>query len=808
MKVLKFGGKSLANGLGLEKTLEIIRHKKANEEDICVVVSARGNATDELIALLENAKSGQWEEEAWINFKENQLKAIPQQEAILETDFQELKNFFAGVKLLKDYSLKTKDEVLSFGEVISAKTLAQLLTNEGLTAQYVDARSFLVTDNRFGNAIPKDDISEQKAKKVFEEYNQNGIIPVVTGFIGVTEDGETTTLGRNGSNYSAALVAKFIDAEILENYTHVDGVFSVNPELVEDARHIETLSFQEANEMVNFGMNVLHDKTILPLIDKNIPLKILNTFKGVDQTGTLISNDKNNTSVKSLMLQENKSLVVFEGRGLLGKVGVDARFFGTLSRAGVSAGIISQGSSERGMGVVVDEKDAPKALEALRKEFAKDYDTKDVQSIHSIDGLCVISIIGQKMSHFNQSYNALIKNHVEPLLISNTVSGANVSIVLPKEDTSKALNIIHGELFENPKQIHLAIIGHGTVGKALINQILNSTHDIVNRKNTHIKIFAISNSRNLILDKKGIGKDWETQLQNSGEPANIETLLKYAKENHLENLIAVDNTASSVFVENYEVLAENGFDLVSSNKIFNTLPIERYKNLRKVLEDKNKKYLYETNVGAGLPLIDTIKLLHLSGENITRVKGVFSGSLSYIFNNFSVRDDSFSTIIREAMDKGYTEPDPREDLSGNDVARKLLILARELDLVNEFSDINIQNLIPENLQSIAKDEFLSRLEELNTEYEQLKKSLLEDHVLRYVGELKGDLQKEKGQLEVKLVSVPKSASLGQVKGSDSIFEIYTESYGENPIVIMGAGAGAEVTARGVFGDILRVSENK
>ncbi|MDV4033576.1 bifunctional aspartate kinase/homoserine dehydrogenase I [Elizabethkingia anophelis] len=808
MKVLKFGGKSLANGLGLEKTLEIIKHKKANEEDICVVVSARGNATDELIALLENARNGQWEEEDWINFKENQLKAIPQQKDILDADFHNLKNFFAGVKLLKDYSLKTKDEVLSFGEVISAKTLVQILINEGLSAKFVDARSFLVTDDRFGNAIPKDEISEKNAQVVFEEFYNNGAIPVVTGFIGVTEEGETTTLGRNGSNYSAALVAKFINAEILENYTHVDGVFSVNPELVEDARHIENLSFQEANEMVNFGMNVLHDKTILPLIDKNIPLKILNTFKGIDQTGTLISNDKNNTSVKSLMLQENKSLVVFEGRGLLGKVGIDARFFSALHRAGVSAGIISQGSSERGMGVVVDEKDAPRALEALRKEFARDYDTKDVQSIHSIDGLSVISIIGQKMSHFNQSYNALIKNHVEPLLISNTVSGANVSIVISKEDTSKALNIIHGELFENPKQIHLAIIGHGTVGRALINQILNSTHDIVNRKNTHIKIFAISNSKNLILDKKGIGKDWETQLQSSAVPANIETLLKYAKENHLENLIAVDNTASSVFVENYELLAENGFDLVSSNKIFNTLPIERYKNLRKVLEDKNKKYLYETNVGAGLPLIDTIKLLHLSGENITRVKGVFSGSLSYIFNNFSVRKDAFSTIIKEAMDKGYTEPDPREDLSGNDVARKLLILARELDLVNEFSDINIQNLIPENLQSIAKDEFLSRLEELNPEYEQLKKSLPEDHVLRYVGELKGDLQKEKGQLEVKLVSVPKSASLGQVKGSDSIFEIYTESYGENPIVIMGAGAGAEVTARGVFGDILRVSENK
>jgi len=808
MKVLKFGGISLSNGLGLEKTIEIIKHKKNNNESFCVVVSARGNATDEIIAMLENAKNGQWSEENWINFRENQLKVLAGYESIVEKEFKNLKDLFSGVRLLKDYSIKAKDEILSFGEVISAKTLTQLLKNENIQAEFVDARNFLITNSRFGNAIPKEEISEKKAKEILKKFENTGIIPIITGFIGMTEDGETTTLGRNGSNYSAALIAKFIDAEILENYTHVDGIFSVNPELVEDARHIETLSFQEANEMVNFGMNVLHDKTILPLIDKNIPLKILNTFKGVNQTGTLISGDKNNTQVKSLMLQENKSLVVFEGRGLLGKVGVDARFFGALSKAGVSAGIISQGSSERGMGVVVDEKDAPKALEALKKEFAKDYDTKDVQSIRSIDGLSVISIIGQQMSHFNQSYNALIKNHVEPLLISNTVSGANVSLLIQKEETGKALNIIHGELFENPKQIHLAIIGHGTVGKALINQILDSTQDIIDRKNTHVKIFSISNSKNMILDKKGIGKDWETLIKNSKEIFSIENLIKYAKENHLENLIAVDNTASSEFVDNYEILAKSGFDLVSSNKIFNTLHIEKYKNLRKVLEAKNKKYLYETNVGAGLPLIDTIKLLHLSGENITKIKGVFSGSLSYIFNNFSVREDKFSTIINEAMEKGFTEPDPREDLSGNDVARKLLILARELDLVNEFSDIKIENLIPENLQKISKDEFLSHLEELDQKYDELKKSLPEDHVLRYVGELKGNLQHEKGFLEVKLVSVPKSASLGQVKGSDSIFEIYTESYGENPIVIMGAGAGAEVTARGVFGDILRLSENK
>ncbi|WP_255577451.1 bifunctional aspartate kinase/homoserine dehydrogenase I [Elizabethkingia sp. JS20170427COW] len=808
MKVLKFGGKSLANGLGLEKTLEIIQHKKNNDEDICVIVSARDNATDELIALLENAKNNTWDEELFVQFKENQLASAPENGAFLAEEFQRLQDFFSGVRLLKDYSLKVKDEVLSFGEVISAKTIAEILKSKGISAKFVDARSFLITDNHFGSAIPKEEISEQKAKAIFEEFKNNGVVPVVTGFIGATEKGETTTLGRNGSNYSASLVAKFIDAEMMENYTHVDGVFSVNPDWVEDARHIQNLSYEEANEMVNFGMNVLHDKTILPLIDKNIPLKILNTFKGVEQTGTLISNDKNNTSVKSLMVQKHKSLIVFEGRGLLGKVGVDARFFKALNDAHISVGIISQGSSERGIGVVVDERDADLAVKVLRKEFEKDYSTKDVSSIKSINGLSVISIIGQKMSHFNQSYNALIKNNVEPLLISNTVSGANVSILISEEETSKALNIIHGELFENPKQIHLAIIGHGTVGKALINQILNSTHDIINRKNTHIKVFAILNSKKMILNKKGIGKDWESLIQKSETPASIEELLAYAKTNHLENLIAVDNTASLDFVEAYETLAENGFDLVSSNKIFNTLPIERYRNLRKVLEDKKKNYLYETNVGAGLPLIDTIKLLHLSGENITKINGVFSGSLSYIFNNFSVREDKFSTIIKEAMEKGFTEPDPREDLSGNDVARKLLILARELDLVNEFSDITIQNLIPENLQSIPKDEFLSRLEELDQEYEVLKKSLPADYVLRYVGELKGNLQEDKGLLEVKLISVPKTASLGQVKGSDSIFEIYTESYGENPIVIMGAGAGAEVTARGVFGDILRLTENK
>ena len=449
---------------------------------------------------------------------------------------------------------------------------------------------------------------------------------------------------------------------------------------------------------------------------------------------------------------------------------------------------------------------AEDAKEALEDEFQIDFSKKDINTITVKKDVAVISAIGQDLSSFHKPFNALVKNKVVPLLFNNTISGKNVSLVVKKEDLTKAVNVMHGQIFGINKRVNLFIFGHGTVGGTLIDQMLDSINAIAQRKGIELVLVGIANSRKVLLDAKGIQGDWRQKVQQEGKEYQLTTVIDYAAQHHLENLIAIDNTASKEFVAHYNPLIEAGFDLVSSNKIGNTLGIDFYKEIRASLVQNHKSYLYETNVGAGLPLIDTIQLLHLSGENITKIKGVFSGSLSYIFNSFSEEDRPFSEIVLEAMEQGYTEPDPREDLSGNDVGRKLLILARELDLLNEFDDINIENLIPPELEDIDKASFLEKVATLDATFQEIKERQAPDHVLRYIGELHGDLQQEKGILDVKLVSVPKTSPLGQVKGSDSIIEIFTESYGANPLVIQGAGAGAAVTARGVFGDILRIAE--
>lgn len=801
MKILKFGGKSLANGEGLQKVLAILTDKVLKGEEFAVVVSARGNATDELEDLLAIASKNENYKPLFEKFKAYQQTDYPTVD--LSEEFTVLEKLFEGVSLIGDYSEKIKDQVLSQGELLSAKLITAILKEKGINANFADARALIKTDGKFGDAQPIEQVSKKNVVQFFKQHSDK--VNIITGFIGSNNKNEAMTLGRNGSNYTASLFANYLNASELQNFTHVDGIYTANPELVEDAKKIDFLSFNEANELANFGATILHAKTIIPLLEKNIPLRILNTFNH-ENKGTLITSNAGKEGIKTLSVLENVALVNLEGRGLLGKTGVDARIFKVMGDNDISVSIISQGSSERGIGLVVAADKASKAMIELEKEFENDFYSKDVNKISVTDEVSVISIIGQDLSTFHKPYTALIKNKIVPILFNNTVTGKNVSLVVHKSELNRALNVIHGEIFGVSKKINIAIFGHGLVGGTLINQILESADAIEKRKDIRLNVFAIANSKNVLLNKNGVSPNWRNEIQTNGHSYSIDEIIAYAKEHHLENLIAIDNTASAAFVENYIPLVESSFDLISSNKVANTLSYSFYKKLRKVLDENQKSYLYETNVGAGLPLIDTIKLLHLSGENITKIKGVFSGTLSYLFNNFSAKDVPFSEILKEAIDNGYTEPDPREDLCGNDVGRKLLILARELDLQNEFDEIAIQNLIPEHLREGDVSTFLNKLKEFDPIYAKIKAEQQPNHVLRYIGELSGDLQNDKGNLEVKLVSVPSDTALGGLKGSDSFFEIYTESYGDRPIVIQGAGAGSAVTARGVFGDILRLSD--
>jgi len=804
MKVLKFGGTSLANGQGLKNAIDIIVAKVEGGEKITVVASARGNSTDELEALLEKAANGFEYKEQFEAFKKEQ--STPAVQVDFSKEFLKLKNIFEGVQLLEDYSRKIRDEVLAQGELLSVKMIESLLNERGVHANATDARQLIITDDTFGNAQPITRLSKENVIAHFSTHNGN-IVNIVTGFISSNQKKQTTTLGRNGSNYTASLLANYLDAEELQSYTHVNGIFTANPDLVSDAKKIEQLSFSEANELANFGATILHAKAIIPLLEKNINLRILNTFNKEDK-GTLITSKSTAKGIKSISVLEDVALLNFEGRGLLGKIGVDARIFKALSDKDISVSIISQGSSERGIGLIINKDKATKAVLALEREFENDFYSQDVNQISIVDDVAVISIIGQDLSEFHHPYNVLIKNQIVPLLFNNTITGKNVSLVVKKEELHKAVNVIHGQVFGIAKKINIAIFGKGLVGGTLINQIIENTTSVLERRKIKLNVFAIANSSKVLLNAAGVSGDWEQELEDNGiVNSSIDAITAFAKQHHLENLIAVDNTANADFVLSYIPLVEAGFDLVSSNKIANTISHSFYTNLRTQLRKNKKTYLYETNVGAGLPLIDTIKLLHESGENITRIRGVFSGSLSYLFNKFSAEDVLFSDVLQEAIDQGFTEPDPREDLCGNDVARKLLILARELELENEFEDAVIENLIPTEFREVSSEGFLSNLEKLNTTFQAKKEAQEEHHVLRYIGELSGDLFQNKGELEVKLVSVPTSSPLGALKGSDVIFEIYTASYGEQPIVIQGAGAGAKVTARGVFGDVLRVAKN-
>ena len=806
MKILKFGGKSLDNGSGILTVLDIIIDNYRAGEAPVVVVSARGKSTDALLALAEQACAGESYEAALQAFWEHQCQDTTLR---FEAERVQLERLLSGISLLGECSPRTADELVSYGEVLSSQYVAQALKDRGYEAVAIDSGDFLVTDAHYGSASVFTEASRERCRALFAGLPA-GVIPIVTGFIARDEAGRRTTLGRNGSNYSAALLANFLEASLMENYTHVDGIYTANPSVVAEARKIDELSYADAAELSQFGAEILHIKTIEPLQERGIPLRVLNTFSyGEESNGTLVTAHPRDKVVRALASLSGKALIHFEGRNMLGRSGIDARIFRSFEAAEVSVSLIAQGSTERGTAIVVDEEEADRAVEALVQEFHHDLETGHVTKIYAEKGLAVVAIIGLNLLEFDRPYRALVRNRILPILLSNSVPENTLCLLVrDDEEREKALKVIHGELFERPKRIHLAVIGHGTVGGAFIGQIIQQRELLIAQKNIDLRIFAIADSRHLLLSSSGAEADWATELERAPFSGDLaEAIISYGQRQALENVILVDNTSSPVIASHYARYAAEGFDIVSSNKKANIAPYADYSYLRDTLQRYRRSYRYETNVGAGLPLIDNLKLLHLSGERITRIHGLFSGSLSYIFNRLTEEPErSLRSIVEESARLGLTEPDPREDLSGEDVARKVLILVRELDVPAELTDVRWENPVPEALRSLSLEDFWARFGELEASIEALRATAKPDEVLRYVGDIVWDDVRQEATLSAGLRLVSRTSPLGRVSGADSCFEIYTESYGSQPIVIQGAGAGAAVTARGVFGDVLRLAE--
>ena len=806
MKILKFGGKSLDNGRGIAKVLDIIIDNYRAGESPVVVVSARGKSTDALLALAEQACAGEEYEPALHAFWAHQCQETSLR---FEAERVKLERLLSGISLLGECSLRTTDELVSYGEVLSAHYVAHALQERGYLAVPVDSGDFLVTDAHYGGASVFTELSRERCRALFAGLPEGGI-PIVTGFIARDEVGRRTTLGRNGSNYSAALLANFLEASLMENYTHVDGIYTANPSIVPEARKIDELSYADAAELSQFGAEILHIKTIEPLQERGIPLRVLNTFSyGEESNGTLVTSHPRDKVVRALASLSGKALIHFEGRNMLGRSGIDARIFRAFEAAEVSVSLIAQGSTERGTAIVVDEEEADRAVEALKQEFHHDLQAGFVTRIYAEKGLAVVAIIGLNLLEFDRPYRALVRNRILPILLSNSVPENTLCLLVrDDEEREKALKVIHGELFERPKRIHLAVIGHGTVGGAFIGQIIQQREQLIVQKNIDLRIFAIADSRHLLLTTAGADADWSAQLEGASFSGDLgEAIITFSQQQALENVVLVDNTSSPLIASHYARYAAEGFDIVSSNKKANIAPYTDYRYLRDTLQRHRRSYRYETNVGAGLPLIDNLKLLHLSGERITHIHGLFSGSLSYIFNRLTEEPDrSLRSIVEESARLGLTEPDPREDLSGEDVARKVLILVRELDVPAELSDVRWENPVPEALRSLSVEDFWAHFDELEASIEALRATAQPDEVLRYVGDIVWDDRQQRATLTAGLRLVPCTSPLGRVSGADSCFEIYTESYGSQPIVIQGAGAGAAVTARGVFGDVLRLAE--
>lgn len=814
MKVLKFGGTSVGSAENINKVITILEDYASSHSVVCVV-SAVGGITDKLLKAADLAcNKNEHYISVFESIRQSHLNIIvklnPNDNTVIfnyiETKLQELRNLLDGIFLINELSPQTSDKLVSFGELLSSYIIAETMKNRGLDVSLKNSQELIVTNSNFSNASVDFSATNQNIKSYFK--SNKATITILPGFVSKSQKGEITTLGRGGSDYTAAIVAAALESKQLEIWTDVSGMFTANPKLVKQAFPIQQLSYQEAMELSHFGAKVLYPPTVQPVLNKNIPIIIKNTLRP-DDFGTVISNNNTNqlNTAKGISNINNIALLTLQGNGMIGIPGFSKRLFEVLAHEKINIILITQASSEHSICFGIADSDSERAKTAIDEAFEFEISLHKINPVLEETDLSIIALVGDNMKNHQgisgKMFSTLGKNNINIRAIAQGASENNISAVIAEKDVKKALNTLHETFFEgNIKQLNVFITGVGNVGKRLINQIKNQQQFLKDNLKLNLRIIGLANSRTMLFKDNGINLDnWEATLQKS-QKASLNGFLETVKSLNLRNSVFVDVTANEHVANMYAKYLKNSIAVVACNKIACSNDFESYHQLKKLAMEYSTPFLFETNVGAGLPIIDTLNNLIASGDRVNSIQAVLSGSLNFIFNNF---DDSktFHDVVKQAQAEGYTEPDPRIDLSGVDVARKILILARE-----SGTKMNLDNIVNEsfltkaNLESGTVDHFYQTLIDDESHFQNLYQSAKEKGCkLKYVAEF------NTGTAKVGLREIPEGHPFYDLEGKDNIVMFYTKRYPDQPMIIKGAGAGADVTASGLFADIIRAEND-
>ena len=813
MKVLKFGGSSVGNAERIQSVINILKTYYNNQEQIAVVFSAFQTVTDNLLKLSEAASM---HDSSYLGLYQNiRLKhfntideLIPNNNSLIkekvEKLFKELYDLIHGIFLLKDISPRIKDLVVSFGERLSNTIISEAINYNGIQSEYLDASTLLKTNENYGNAKV---LFEQTNRNIVEYFATHDKIQIVTGFIGSTITNEITTLGRGGSDYTAAIFGAALNAEEIEIWTDVNGIMTADPRKVKNAIPLKAVTYQEAMEMSYFGAKVIHPPTMQPALEKNIKIRIRNTFNP-DFKGTVILSKEPHLkfSAKGISSIDKISLIKIEGSGLAGSQEIVSRVFKALSQYSIPVLIITQGSSGISLCVGVLPETSEKAKHVIENELRLEILDKVVNKIYPEDNLSLIAVVGEDMRETpgisGRVFQALGKNGVNLKAIAQGSSELNISFVIKHNQLSKALNVLHDSLFlSTRKELNIFIIGTGLVGGAFIEYLRDKREYLSDELHTHTNLIGVANSKKMLLAQNGIDlNSWRKELEDSENISDVNEFIESMRNFNLANSIFIDCTSTDKVLRFYESILDSNISVITPNKIANTISMEKWELLRRTAKQNNVQFKYSTNVGAALPVIETLHGLIEGGEKITKIEGVLSGTLSYIFNSF-IKDKKFSEIVWEAKNNGFTEPDPRDDINGLDMARKLLILIRETGIRMELDDIEIESLVPQEGKTCSVEEFLEVLTSHEDDLlERNRKASSKNKVLRYIASFKN------GKAKVGIEEIDNTHPFYNLKGTENIVLFETQNHSPNPLVIRGKGAGADYTAFGIFTDLIKVSK--